>query len=113
MDTSRCKLQNGVGVLDVTEAVREAVRASGVRSGLVTVLSQHTTTAVCVNENEERLFSDIQAFLLGLVPPLPQSRWRHNDLAMRCGLDVCSCQLTASDLAARRVIDIGKVAMVC
>ncbi len=79
--------------------------ATGVRNGVVTVQSKHTTTAVCVNENETRLFADVQArvaalphaalrcahrariaqaFLLQLAPPLPKARYRHNDIELRC-----------------------------
>lgn len=61
VDTHAASLEHGVGVVDVTSLVRDAVAASGVRNGLVTITSKHTTTAVCVNENESRLFSDIQA----------------------------------------------------
>jgi hypothetical protein len=61
VDTSTAKLERGVGLVDITARVRDAATASGVRNGLVTVVSKHTTTAVCVNENETRLFGDVQA----------------------------------------------------
>ena len=63
VDTHKAALEYGVGVVDITGLVCDAAAASGVRNGLVTVVSKHTTTAVCVNENESRLFSDIQARL--------------------------------------------------
>ena len=61
VDTHKASLEYGMGAVDITGLVRDATAASGVRNGLVTVVSKHTTTAVCVNENESRLFSDIQA----------------------------------------------------
>ena len=61
VDTHKAALEYGVGCVDITPLVREAAAASGVKNGLVTVISKHTTTAVCVNENESRLFTDIQA----------------------------------------------------
>ncbi len=84
VDTSSVSLQRGVGLADITPLVRDAVAATGVRNGLCTVTSKHTTTAVVVNENEERLFSDVQAFLLRLAPPEPQSQYKHNDIHLRC-----------------------------
>ena len=61
VDTHKAALEYGVGCVDITPLVRDAAAASGIKNGLVTVISKHTTTAVCVNENESRLFTDIQA----------------------------------------------------
>ncbi len=52
----------------VTDKVEQAVRESGIRNGLVTVLSRHTTTGVTTNEALECLESDIDEFLCRLVP---------------------------------------------
>jgi thiamine phosphate synthase YjbQ (UPF0047 family) len=84
VDTSSAQLERGIGLVDITQLVRDAVHASGVRNGVVTISSRHTTTAVCINENETRLFADVQAFLLQLAPPLPTSQYKHNDIALRC-----------------------------
>ena len=83
VDTAACELECGIGVVDISALVRGAVTASGVRNGVVTVRSMHTTTAVCVNEAETRLYSDIRAHLLALCPPQPTSRWLHNDIGLR------------------------------
>ena len=40
-------------MLDITKQVREAVRSSGVRSGICTVFVPHTTAAVTINENAD------------------------------------------------------------
>ncbi len=69
------------GVHDVTDHVRAIVRESGVREGVVTVTSRHTTCAISVNENEERLLEDIREFFLRLAPP--DARYLHNDLHLR------------------------------
>jgi thiamine phosphate synthase YjbQ (UPF0047 family) len=81
VDTSTAKLERKVGLLDITPLVRDAVARSGVRNGLCTVTSRHTTTALCVNENEERLFADVQRFLLRLAPP--EETYKHNDISLR------------------------------
>lgn len=52
----------------ITDRVEQAVAASGIKNGLVTVESRHTTTGVTVNEALECLESDIDEFLARLVP---------------------------------------------
>ncbi len=70
-----------ISVHDVTGAVRAAVADAGVQEGMVVVSTPHTTCAVTVNEHEERLLMDIQAFFPELVPP--ERPWKHNDLHLR------------------------------
>ena len=41
---------------------------SGVKNGMVTVLTKHTTTGVTVNESLECLESDIEVFLSRMAP---------------------------------------------
>lgn len=55
--------------VNVTERVREIVRRSGVREGLVLVSSMHITAAVYVNDNESGLLRDIAAWADRLAPP--------------------------------------------
>jgi secondary thiamine-phosphate synthase enzyme len=62
---------------DLTETVREMVRATGVTAGLVTVSTMHTTTAVFVNEPQSALLDDVQHLLERLVPR--GDEWKHND----------------------------------
>lgn len=52
----------------ITEDVERIVRESGIREGIVTVISRHTTTGVTTNEYLECLESDIKDFLARLVP---------------------------------------------
>lgn len=52
----------------ITDQVEKAVAGSGVKNGMVTVLSKHTTTGITVNESLECLESDIDDFLQRLVP---------------------------------------------
>lgn len=51
------------------------------RHGTITVSSAHTTTAITVNEYEQRLLDDIKKHFLKLAPEgLP---YRHNDIHLR------------------------------
>ena len=52
----------------ITEDVRKIVDASGIRNGMVTVETRHTTTGITVNESLECLQSDIDVFLSRIVP---------------------------------------------
>ena len=52
----------------ITPQVEQAVEESGVRDGLVTVITKHTTTGITVNESLECLESDIQTALELFAP---------------------------------------------
>ncbi len=52
----------------VTEKIKEAVRESGIKNGIVSVITKHTTTGITVNEALECLENDIEVFLEKLVP---------------------------------------------
>jgi secondary thiamine-phosphate synthase enzyme len=64
------------GFEDITAAARDAVAASGVRNGILTVYSQHTTCAVLIQEESldqtldgvEFLLQDMVNYLTALVP---------------------------------------------
>jgi secondary thiamine-phosphate synthase enzyme len=65
-----------IEIIDVTERVRGWVAATGLRQGLVTVSSLHTTARINVNERETELQRDMIAFLKRLVPR--DGDYRHN-----------------------------------
>lgn len=71
----------GISLHDLMPAIRQAVADSGIRNGFLTVTSQHTTTAIAINEHEERLLEDVKTFLTRLIPP--RDKYRHNDIALR------------------------------
>ena len=54
--------------IDITEQVQEVIDNSGVREGLVTVYSPHTTVGVIINHNEPMLIQDFMRILYKLVP---------------------------------------------
>jgi secondary thiamine-phosphate synthase enzyme len=72
---------DGIALHDLMPGIRDAVAKSGIENGFVTVTSQHTTTAIAINEHEERLLEDVKAFLTRLVPP--GDTYLHNDIALR------------------------------
>src|SRR5262245_4506707 len=68
-----------VELIDLTDRVMTLARAAGVREGIMTLASMHTTTAVFVNESQVALLADIQRFLEHLVRQ--DDQWLHNDPA--------------------------------
>lgn len=70
-----------VEFIDVTDKVRETTRKSKIKNGIVTVFTQHTTSAIRINENEERLMKDIKNFLEKQAPQ--NNHYFHDDLERR------------------------------
>jgi len=64
--------------INITPQVRDCLRESGVSEGLALVNAMHITASVFVNDDERGLHQDFEAFLEGLAPHAPTSRWRHN-----------------------------------
>ena len=57
------------GLNDVTDAIRERLRASGLRDGLCTVFLRHTSASLVIQENAAPAARrDLEAFLDRLVP---------------------------------------------
>ncbi|HDC92252.1 MAG TPA: YjbQ family protein, partial [Candidatus Acetothermia bacterium] len=67
--------------VDITERVQELVEEMGVKQGIVTVFTRHTTAAIRINENEPLLLSDMEEFLKRLAPK--DLYYRHNDFGIR------------------------------
>jgi len=66
-------------IIDLTECVSAIVRQLGVREGLASVCSMHTTCTVFINEFQRALKSDMKAFLREIVDG--EARWMHNNPA--------------------------------
>lgn len=67
--------------VDITDRIAAIVTETGMRTGLVNVQSQHTTTAIVVNEHEPLLLADFEALLCRTAPA--DASYRHDDLTVR------------------------------
>ena len=67
----------GLSIKDITEEVQEAVTASGIRNGICSVYSPHTTCSVRVNEFESGFLEDFALLLKRLVPS--DNYYAHDD----------------------------------
>ena len=66
------------GFVNITPAVRDALRASGVREGLCLVNAMHITASVFINDDEPGLHRDYERWLEQLAPHEPVSAYDHN-----------------------------------
>jgi len=57
-----------IEIVDISDEVSEAVSSSGLDSGQVIVISQHTTAYININEKENRLVEDVETFLKRFAP---------------------------------------------
>jgi thiamine phosphate synthase YjbQ (UPF0047 family) len=73
----------GTHFIDLSPHIERAIAETGVREGTVNVISRHTTTAVTINEYEERLIDDARMYFRKLAPP--DAMYLHNDLDRRYG----------------------------
>jgi secondary thiamine-phosphate synthase enzyme len=67
------------GFVNLTPEVERVVRESGVTEGLVLVNAMHITASVFINDDENGLHHDYEAWLEKLAPHAPVSQYRHNE----------------------------------
>jgi len=68
LDTITLATTEPIQVVDITDQVRQRCAQIGLRNGLVTLISRHTTAYVNLNEREAQLQRDMVTFLKRLVP---------------------------------------------
>ena len=71
----------GINIYNITPEIEKLIASTGINNGQVLVFSRHTTTALAINEDEERLLKDVKVFLRKLAPE--SERYLHNDLHLR------------------------------
>ena len=64
-------------IIDITERVSAIVHKLGIREGLASVCSMHTTCTLFINEFQTALLSDIKRFLEQMVAR--DAEWLHNN----------------------------------
>jgi secondary thiamine-phosphate synthase enzyme len=76
-ETFTVQTDQRIEVLDLTERVMAIVTRLGVREGVLSLFSMHTTCTIFINEFQAALLSDIKRFLEGVVAR--DANWMHND----------------------------------
>jgi thiamine phosphate synthase YjbQ (UPF0047 family) len=84
--------RQAISVEDLTPKLKAMLEESGMKQGVVNVISRHTTTAITINEREKRLAQDMEKYFLSIAPPDERSeaatakagvRYYHNDIDQR------------------------------
>ncbi len=66
------------GMINITSHVQQAVKESGITSGLCVVFTPHTTAAITINENADP--DVMRDFILGMDTAFPDNRaFRHGE----------------------------------
>lgn len=60
--------KNSIEFIDISGDIAKALVSSGIKSGLLTAISGHTTACLKITERCERLQEDMTAFLKDVVP---------------------------------------------
>lgn len=72
------RMTGGTDIENITQSVAEAVTASSLQDGIVTVFVKHTTASIMIIEDEPGIRADTRTFWDRVIPP--DSRWQHNTL---------------------------------
>lgn len=72
------RMAGGTDIENITQSVAEAVTASSLRDGIVTVFVKHTTASIMIIEDEPGIRADTRTFWDRIIPP--DSHWQHNTL---------------------------------
>jgi secondary thiamine-phosphate synthase enzyme len=66
------------GFINITPQVRQCLRESGIKEGLILCNAMHITASVFINDDESGLHHDYEVWLEKLAPHAPVSQYRHN-----------------------------------
>ena len=67
--------------IDITEKIKKFIKQTKAFEGQITITTQHTTSAVIINENEKQLLKDVKNHLHEFAP-IDRSYF-HNDMSKR------------------------------
>jgi secondary thiamine-phosphate synthase enzyme len=104
MHTFEVQTRSRNEMVDITREVRDAVRESGVQSGLCVVYCPHTTAAITINENADP--DVVRDLLMGLEKIVP-ANW-----PFRHGEGNSDAHLKASLVGASQTIPVEGGALV-
>ncbi|KYC36312.1 secondary thiamine-phosphate synthase enzyme [Scytonema hofmannii PCC 7110] len=106
----------GINIYNITPQLEAVLASTSIQNGQLLVFSRHTTTALAINEYEERLLVDIKVYLQKLAPE--SDNYLHNDLNLRKNIPPdepmnAHSHLMAMTLSTSEVVPIvdGKLAL--
>ena len=90
--------------INITRTVEGLVHKSGVQEGLCLVNAMHITASVYINDAEEGLLHDYDAWLEKLAPHAPTSQYQHN----RTGEDNADAHMKRQLMGREVVVAVTK-----
>ncbi len=72
------KTNQRVEIIDITPQLKTALKKTGIKTGIVTIFSRHSTSGIVINENESGLVEDFRNALESLVPT--RKSYNHNKI---------------------------------
>ncbi len=62
------RTEKKIDFINITDKIRDVVRESGVKEGIVLINPMHITTSIFINDNESGLLQDFRKWLEKLAP---------------------------------------------
>jgi secondary thiamine-phosphate synthase enzyme len=93
--------------INITPQVRECLRDSEIKEGLVLVNAMHITASVFINDDESGLHQDYEVWLEKLAPHAPTSQYLHN----RTGEDNADAHMKRQIMGREVVVAITEGAL--
>jgi secondary thiamine-phosphate synthase enzyme len=97
-------LPTRVGFVNITDQVRDAVRKSGIKEGIVLANAMHISASVFINDEEAGLKEDYKKWLEKLAPHEPISQYQHN----RTGEDNADAHMKRQIMGREVVVAVTK-----
>ena len=94
-------------LINITPQVRECLRDSEIKEGLVLVNAMHITASVFINDDESGLHQDYEVWLEKLAPHAPTSQYLHN----RTGEDNADAHMKRQIMGREVVVAITEGAL--
>ncbi|MCK9150824.1 secondary thiamine-phosphate synthase enzyme YjbQ [Methanobacterium alcaliphilum] len=69
-DSIELKTIQRLQLLNISSQLERAVKSSGIKEGIISVFTRHSTSGIIINENEPRLLGDIENTLERLIPEI-------------------------------------------
>jgi secondary thiamine-phosphate synthase enzyme len=94
--------RQAISVEDLTPTLVSILQESGMKQGVITILSRHTTTAITINERESRLATDMADYFLQLAPPDERSEAAASSASASASASTSSSSKQQNKTAGRR-----------
>ncbi len=101
----RISSESNFQIINITPLIEDALGKAEIKEGIVNIFSKHSTTAICINEDEKGLKADFRSFLEMVVP---NARYKHDYIDNNARSHLKSFLLSSSETIP---IEDGKLAL--